>query len=37
MTVTAEPVWRSPTKTVDFAFDIVNQGTEPLEIRAKGG
>ena len=37
MTKTAEPVWRSPTKTVDFEFDIVNKGTEVLRIRAKGG
>jgi hypothetical protein len=37
MTVTAEPTWRTPTNTVDFAFDIRNEGTEVLQIRAKGG
>lgn len=35
-TVTKEPVWRGP-KGVSFEFDIRNEGTAPLQIRAKGG
>jgi hypothetical protein len=36
-TVTAEPVWRSSGKSVDFTFMIRNEGTANLKIRAKGG
>lgn len=37
LTVTAPPVWRSPTGSVDFEFSIRNEGTADLQIRAKGG
>ncbi|MCB9849606.1 MAG: hypothetical protein H6817_02760 [Phycisphaerales bacterium] len=33
----AEPVWRNSGSSVDFAFKIHNDGTAPLQIRAKGG
>jgi|GEM_PF-2465403 len=35
-TVTIDPVWRGP-KGVSFTFDIRNNGTAPLLIKAKGG
>ncbi len=34
---TAEPIWRSSGKSVDFVFNIKNEGTADLHIRAKGG
>jgi len=37
LTVSAPPVWRSPTGSVDFEFNIRNEGTADLQIRAKGG
>jgi len=37
MEVTAAPAWRTPTSTMDFEFEIRNEGTEVLQIRAKGG
>lgn len=35
-TATAEPVWRG-AKNLTFAFDIRNQGTADLNIKARGG
>lgn len=35
-TVTAEPVWRGQ-RGVTFDFDIRNEGTAPLVIKAQGG
>ena len=35
-TVTREPVWRGD-KQLTFAFDIRNEGTENLKIKARGG
>lgn len=35
-TVTVDPMWRGP-KGVSFTFDIRNDGTAPLHIKAKGG
>lgn len=35
-TVTLEPTWRSD-KPITFAFDIRNDGTADLEIKARGG
>jgi hypothetical protein len=35
-TVTLEPVWRG-NKPLTFAFNIRNEGTEDLKIRARGG
>lgn len=36
-TVTMPPVWRAAVKSVDFAFEIRNDGTAPLQMRARGG
>lgn len=35
-TITLEPIWRS-TKAIECSFDIRNDGTAPLHIKAKGG
>ena len=35
-TITLEPVWRGP-KGIECSFDIRNDGTAPLHIKARGG
>lgn len=35
-TITLEPIWRS-SKAIECSFDIRNDGTAPLHIKARGG